>query len=152
MNQTLNVTFHELPAVRVAMLAYHTESLGGVYSESIGTLFREVEGWLKHLGYDTHHLRRFGVPFNDGPILRRYWCCIEAPEGLAAAQGEVQLRDLAGGRYAILSLSKDAATIGPSIGRFYSEYVPTHGLTLDDTRPPIEVYHPETMDYCVPVI
>jgi DNA gyrase inhibitor GyrI len=91
------------------------------------------------------------VPFTDGPTLLRYWCCIEAPEGLAAGEDAVQVRELAGGRYAVLTLVKDSDTIGPSIDRFYSEYAPAHGLTLDETRPPIEVYYPETMDYCVPV-
>ena len=54
-------------------------------------------------------------------------------------------------RYAVLSLVKVAATIGPTIGRFYSEYAPAHGLTPDDSRPPIEVYYAQTMDYCAPV-
>jgi DNA gyrase inhibitor GyrI len=151
MNETLQVKVREMPPVRVALLEYNAEGLAGTYSESIGMLFREVEGWLTHLGFETDQLRRLGVPFSDGPILRRYWCCIEAPEGLAADDGPVQVRELAGGRYAVLSLAKDAATIGPTIGRFYSEYAPAHGLTPDETRPPIEIYDAETMDYCAPV-
>jgi hypothetical protein len=47
---------------------------------------------------------------------------------------------------------KNSATIGHNIGRFYSEYVPAHGLMLDPTRYSIEVYYPDTMDYCVPVL
>jgi DNA gyrase inhibitor GyrI len=151
MTDSLNVAVRELPPVRVALLEYNAKGLAGEYQESIGMLFREVEGWLALRGFDADRLRRFGVPFTDGPTLQRYWCCIEAPEGLAAGEGAVQVRELAGGRYAVLSLAKDSATIGPSIGRFYAEYAPAHGLVLDETRPPIEVYHPETMDYCVPV-
>jgi DNA gyrase inhibitor GyrI len=151
MNESLNVVVRELSPVRVALLEYKAKGFKGEYQESIGMLFREVEGWLNHLGFKTDHLRRFGVPFTDGPTLLRYWCCIEAPEGLVASEKGVQVSELAGGRYAVLTLVKDSDTIGPGIDRFYSEYVPAHGLTLDETRPPIEVYRPEMMDYCVPV-
>jgi AraC family transcriptional regulator len=151
MNESLNVVVRDLPTVRVALLEYKAKGFKGEYQESIGMLFREVEGWLALRGFNVDRLRRFGVPFTDGPMLQRYWCCIEAPEGLMAGEDAVQVRELAGGRYAVLSLVKDATTIGPSIDRFYSEYVPAHGLTLDETRPPIEVYYPETMDYCAPV-
>ncbi len=151
MNESLNVVVSELPPVRVALLAYEAQGLKGQYQESIGMLFLEVEGWLMSRGHQTDGLRRIGVPFNDGPTLVRYWCCIEAPAGLEAGDGPVRVDELTGGRYAVLSLTKDAATIGPSIDRFYSEYVPAHNLLLDETRPPIEIYFPETMDYCVPV-
>lgn len=151
MNDELSVVMRDLPPVRVAVLEYAAEGLAGEYSASIGVLFREVEGWLALRGYDTDRLRRYGVPFTEGETLRRYWCCIEAPAGLVANEGPVAVRELAGGRYAVLMLVKDAATIGQSIGRFYAEYVPTHGLTPDETRPPIEVYFPERMEYCAPV-
>jgi DNA gyrase inhibitor GyrI len=151
MTDSLNVAMRELPPVRVALLEYKAKGLAGEYQESIGMLFREVEGWLNLRGFNTDKLRRFGVPFTDGPTLQRYWCCIEAPEELTAGEDPVQVRELAGGRYAVLSLMKDATTIGPSIDRFYREYIPANGLTLDETRPSIEVYHPKTMDYCVPV-
>ena len=151
MNDELSVIVRDLPPVRVAALEYVAEGMAGEYSASIGMLFREVEGWLNARGHDTDRLRRFGVPFTEGETLRRYWCCIEAPQGLVADDWPVTVRELAGGRYAVLTIVKDAATIGPSIGRFYAEYVPTHELTLDEARPPVEVYYPETMDYCVPV-
>lgn len=151
MNDAFNVAMRELPAVRVALLEYHAKGPAGTYSGSIGMLFGELEGWLKSRGFHTDPLRRFGVPFLNEGQLEGYWCCIEAPEGLTEGDGPVAVRELAGGPYAVLTLLKDPATIGPSIGRFYSEYVPEHGLTADDTRPPIEVYYPETMDYCVPL-
>jgi len=151
MNESLNVSVRDLPPVRVALLEYNAEGLAGEYRASIGVLFREVEGWLASRGYDTDRLRRLGVPFTDGPTLRRYWCCIEAPQDLVAGEGAVQVRELAGGRYAVLSLAKDSATIGPDIDRFYSEYVPANDLLPDATRPAIEIYYPETMDYCAPL-
>lgn len=151
MNDSLNVTLRELPPLRVALLEYNAEGLAGTYSESIGMLFREVEGWLLSRGYDAARLRRIGVPFNDGPALRRYWCCIEAPVGLEAGEGAVQVRELAAGRYAVLSLVKDSRTIGDHITRFHSEYVPAAGLVLDEARPPLEIYYADTMDYCAPI-
>lgn len=151
MIESLNVNVRELPPVRVALLEYQVEGLAGTYRESIGMLFREVEGWLAIHGYPTNQLQRLGVPFNEGRSLQRYWCCIEAPEGLTAGDGVVQVRELAGGLYAVLTLKKSATTIGPSIDRFYNEYVPAHHMILDDSRPPIEIYHSNTMDYCMPV-
>jgi AraC family transcriptional regulator len=151
MSERLNVSIRDLPPIRVALLEYNAEGLAGEYRESIGMLFLEVEGWLMSRGHDTARLRRIGVPFGEGPALRRYWCCIEAPPGLEAGEGAVQVRELAAGRYAVLSLVKDSKTIGPSIERFYAEYVPAEGLVLDQTRPPLEIYYPETMDFCVPV-
>ena len=65
--------------------------------------------------------------------------------------GAVQVRDLDGGRYAVLSLAKDATATDDAIDRFYADYAPAHGLLPDETRPSIEVYHRATIDYCVPV-
>lgn len=151
MNDSLNVAVRELPAVRVAFLEYHARGTAAEYGPDIGMMYREVEGWLNHLGYKTGSLRRLGVPFNEGSRLRSYWCCIEAPEGLAEGKGKMQVRELAAGRYAVLSLHKDSETVGPAISRFYDEYAPAHGLVPDETRPLYEVYHPESMEYCIPV-
>jgi DNA gyrase inhibitor GyrI len=152
MTGSLTVEVRELAPVRVVLLEYQAKGLlAGEYSESIGMLFREVEGWLRHRHYDVDGLRRLGVPFAEGGDLQSYWCCIEAPEGLTAGDAPVEVRELAGGRYAVLTLVKDAATIGPSIERFYREYAHVHNLTPDDSRPPIEVYHSQTMEYCAPV-
>ena len=151
MSEPLNVSVRELPPVRVALLEHHDEGPAGGYNQSIGMLFREVEGWVALQSYDTDPLRRFGVPFTAGDELVGYWCCIEAPEGLTAGDGPVQVRELDGGRYAVLSMPKDPATIGDTNGRFYADYAPSHGLIPDESRPPIEVYYRETMDYCAPV-
>lgn len=151
MNDSLEVAVRELPAVRVAFLEYHAEGRAGEYGPDIGMMYRDVEGWLKHLGYKTDSLRRFGVPFSEGSRLRSYWCCVEAPDGLAEGKGKMQVRELAAGRYAVLSLHKDSETVGPAISRFYDEYAPAHGLVPDETRPLYEVYHPESMEYRIPV-
>jgi len=151
MNDSLDVAVRELPAVRVALLEYQTEGRAREYGPDIGMMYRDVEGWLKHLGYKTDSLRRFGVPFNEGSRLQSYWCCVEAPEGLTEGKGKMQVRELAAGRYAVLLLHKDSETVGPALRRFYDEYAPAHGLIADETRPLYEVYHPESMEYRIPV-
>ena len=151
MSKPLNVDVRELPPVRVALLEYNAEGLAGTYHESVGMLYREVEGWLALQGYDTESLRRFGVAFKEGDTLQRYWCCIEAPEGLTDGDGLVQVRELDGGRYAVLSVTKGATALDDAIDRFYADYAPTHGLLPDATRPSIEIYHRATIEYCLPV-
>lgn len=151
MNRELNVTVRDLPEVRVVTLEYRAKGVTGTYQASIGELFRELEGWLRLRHVDTRHLRRIGVPSTEGGDLQSYWCCIEAPEGLAPEDGAVKMRVVAAGRYAVLTLAKDANTIGANIGRFYSEYVAAHMLALDASRPPYEVYYLDTMEYCVPL-
>ena len=151
MNDSLDVAVRELPAVRVALLEYKAEGRAREYGADIGMMYRDVEGWLKHLGYKTDSLRRFGVPFSEGSRLQSYWCCVEAPEGLTEGKGKMQVRELAAGRYAVLLLHKDSETVGPALRRFYDEYAPAHGLVPDEKRPLYEVYHPESMEYRIPV-
>lgn len=151
MDDELNVVVRELAPTWIVMREYVADGLAGVYSASIGELFLEVEGWLRLRGFETNGLRRIGVPIMQGGELRRYWCGIEAPDALAEGDDAVALRELAGGRYAVLTLVKDSATIGEAIGRFHSEYVPSHGLLLDPSRPAIEVYSAGIMEYCAPI-
>lgn len=151
MNEPLNVRIQELSPVRVAMLEINVGGMVGRYQGAIGAKFLEVEGWIKSRGIHDDHLRRIGVPFNEGTELSHYWCCIEVPEGVMG-HGPVEVRELAGGRYAVLTLQKNAATIGDTIDRFYSEYAPSKGLTLDNSRPPMEIYYRDTVEYCAPVV
>lgn len=150
MSEPLNVSIRESEPVRVALLEYEEKGLAGTYQGAIGVKFQEVEGWLRLHGVKTDGLRRIGVPFTEGEHLRSYWCCIEAPEGVNG-DGPVVVRELAGGRYAVLTIPKNSNLIRESIDRFYGEYVPAHGVTIDSSRTPLEVYHPDTMEYCIPV-
>lgn len=152
MSEPLNVSVRELSPVRVAMMEHQAGGMAGRYQGAIGAKFLEVEGWIRSRGIRADHLRRIGVPFTEGTELIRYWCCIELPEGVMGDDGPVEVRELAGGRYAVLTLEKNAATIGDSIDRFYSEYAPSQGLALDDSRPPMEIYYRDTVEYCAPVV
>jgi DNA gyrase inhibitor GyrI len=64
----------------------------------------------------------------------------------------IDIKDLPGGRYAVVRIEKDPAVIGSSIDRFYQEYVPQSRLELDGRRPTREIYYESTMEYCVPVL
>ena len=152
MTDSLDITVRELPPIRVVMMEHKTTGMAGDYSASIGMMFRELEGWLKIHKFETDLLHRYGVPHTVDGHLVSYWCCIEAPDGLLEGGKGVTVGELAGGRYAVLSLVKDSEIIGSAIDRFYNEYVPAHGLELDNSRHPIEVYYHERMEYCAPVL
>lgn len=150
MSESLNVIIRELEPVRVALLEYEEKGLMEAYQGAIGAKFLEVEGWLNVHHVKTNGLRRIGVPITDGTHLTSYWCCIEAPDGLVG-DGPVVVRELAGGRYAVLTIPKNTSLIDESIGRFYKEYVPAHNIILDSSRPTLELYHRDTMEFCIPV-
>lgn len=151
MTDQLNVIIRDDDPVRVALIEYREKGLVSTYQGAIGVKFQEVDGWLRLHGIKTDGLRRIGVPFTDGEHLLSYWCCIEAPEGVMG-DGPVSVRELAGGRYAVLTIPKNTSVIDESISRFYSEYVTAHNITVDNSRPSLEVYHHDTMEYCIPVM
>lgn len=150
MSDPLNVRIRDVEPVCVALIEYREKGLVSTYQGAIGVKFQEVEGWLRLHGIKTDGLRRIGVPFTDGEHLLSYWCCIEAPEGVMG-EGPVMVRELSGGRYAVLTIPKNSSLISESINRFYSEYIPAHDITVDSSRPSLEVYHHDTMEYCIPV-
>lgn len=84
--------------------------------------------------------------------LESYGCCIRVPGEVESGSNGVEVVDLPGGRYAVLTMKKDPEVIGPSIGRFYEEYAPRAELRIDADRPTYEVYLEGTMDYCVPIL
>jgi DNA gyrase inhibitor GyrI len=73
--------------------------------------------------------------------LKSYDCCVELPEPVQVSNKTIQTKQLTGGKYAALTLEKDSAAIGDTIGRLFGEYVPEHQLVLDDSHPSYEIYH-----------
>jgi DNA gyrase inhibitor GyrI len=88
--------------------------------------------------------------FQDGRLLR-YECCVEVPAQVQSGLDDIGIQELPGGQYAVVTIQKDPAIVGPSIGRFYQEYVPQNRLRIDDLRPSYEIYYESTLEYCVPV-
>lgn len=107
---------------------------------------------MRGLGYDPHTLLTIGAfKATDGQLLS-YECCVQAPEQVKSGSEGVGVKELPGGRYAVVSIKKDAAIIGDSIRRFYQEYAPHHSIQIDGTRPTYEIYYESTMEYCVPIL
>ena len=124
----------------------------GEFSHDIQVVFRHVQDLVRELGCDPLAWPSVGAIYTDAGQLVRYECCIQVPAGTPLPDREgVAVQDLPGGRFAVLVMDKDPTIIGPSIGRFYGEYVPAHQLAIDDTRPTYELYHARIMEYCVPV-
>jgi DNA gyrase inhibitor GyrI len=81
-----------------------------------------------------------------------YDCCIQVSEVVRDGSGDVNVRELPGGRYAILTLAKDTKIAGSSISRFFQVYVPENKSEVDGTRPTYEIYYENKMEFCVPIL
>jgi AraC family transcriptional regulator len=152
-NQTtdLNVSVRDLPAVHAAFIRCPAQVNQGQFSQAIRDSFQKVQQWVKNLGHDPYTSLTIGVIYQTGDQLSHYDCCVQVPEGTPAGGDDITIQDLPGGRYAVLAITKDPAVIGPTIGRFYQEYLPQSGLQVDGSRPTYEIYFERTMEYCVPI-
>lgn len=149
---SLSVSIRDLPLLHVAYVDFVPVDDDRADSDAgIRESFERARDWIRGLGYDPYAWLHVGVPHVSDRRLTSYTCCIQVAAEVQSGSPPVGIQDLPGGRYAVLSLVKEPQVIGPSIGRFYSEYLPTHGIVLDEARPTYEVYHERTMEYCVPV-
>jgi DNA gyrase inhibitor GyrI len=146
----LAVSIRNVPATHVVYV-HCAPAEGGDPGAAIRTAFDTVKEWVQQRGLDLRTLLHVGVIHTAGGQFSGYDCCIEIPDSIREAPAPFAIQELVGGRYAVLTIEKDPAIIGPTIGRFYQEYVPQHGLALDGGRPAYEVYFDRTMEYCVPL-
>ena len=51
----------------------------------------------------------------------------------------------------MLTVEKKASKIGPAIRAFRGDYLPEHGLVVDEERPVYEYYFKDTLEYCLPM-
>lgn len=149
--QAYSVSIRDLLAVDVAFTRCRVEHAAGNFSDQIRDGFQIVKDWATQKGYDLSGLKVIGIPQVDHGQLTSYECCIELPEQVDVIDEKIQTKQLTSGKYAVLTLEKDSATIGETIGRFFAEYVPDHQLAIDDSRPSYEIYYEHTMDFCVPI-
>ena len=149
--QALSVNIRDLLPVEVAYIRCRVEQAAGNFSEQIRDGFQIVNDWVRQQGYDLSGLRSIGVPQVINSQLTSYDCCVELPEPVQVSTETIQTRQLVGGQFAVLTLEKDSASIGDSIGRFFAEYVPEHQLAIDNNRPSYEIYYEHVMDFCVPI-
>lgn len=147
-----SVAIKELPSVHVAYIEYRAGAEQGDMHNEIGECFRRVQAWVRERGYDPLTLLTIGaIKMVDGQP-SSYECCVQIPEKAQSGSGDVDIKELPGGRYAVVSIEKDPRTIGDSIGRFHQEYIPQNNIGIDGKRPTYEVYYQSTMEYCVPIL
>jgi|GEM_PF-209835 len=148
---SLSVSIKDLPPVHVAYIEYRPGAEQDDMHAEIAECFRRVRAWLTERGHDPMTLTIGAINMADGR-LSSYECCIQVPDEVQGGSGTVAVKDLPGGRYAVVSIEKDPRIIGESIGRFYQEVVPQNNLKIDNLRPTYEVYYERTMEYCVPIL
>lgn len=148
--QHLHVTIRNLPPTTIVYTSVLLQQMKGSYNDQIRDGFEKIKDWARQQGYDPSELKVIGIPHVDGAQLIGYECALEL-EIVPLNTEDFHTKQLPGGRYAILSLEKDSATIGGTIERFFTEYVPQHKLIVDPQRPSYEVYHEHVMDFCVPL-
>ena len=147
----LSVSIRELPTVHVAYIEYKPDAEQGDMHAQIGDCFRRVQAWVREHGYDPLSRLTIGaIKMTDGQ-LSSYECCVQVPEQVQSGSGDVEIQELVGGRYAVVTIEKDPRIIGDSIGRFYEEYMPQNNVEIDGMRPTYEVYYESTIEYCVPI-
>jgi DNA gyrase inhibitor GyrI len=147
----LRVIIQELPVREVVCLSCQLNQASGEFSTQIEQGFGQVKRWVEQHDQAVAGRLIIGIPHVVERHLIGYDCCVEAA-GIATSLPEGwQIKHLPAGRYAVLSLAKDSATIGQRIGQFFATYVPQHLLILDGKRPSYEVYYAQTMEYCIPI-
>jgi DNA gyrase inhibitor GyrI len=151
-NTPLQVEIRELPAVRVVTLAFMPESQSENHGTEIRSRFERVQEWLKGLGLDPYTRLTIGEIVSIDERLLRYDCCVEIPDEVQICPEGMRIRRLHGGRYAVLTITKEPEVITDSIRRLYEQWVPEHELKIDASRPTYEIYWADTMDYCVPLM
>lgn len=149
---SLVVSIRELPSVHVACIEYKANVEPGDLHNQIGECFRRVQTWVRERGYGLLTQLTIGAIQLVNGQLASYACCVQIPGEVHSGSEEVDIRELPGGRYALVSIEKDPQIIGASIGGFYQEYAPQHNLEVDDTRLTYEIYYENTMEYCVPIL
>jgi DNA gyrase inhibitor GyrI len=146
------ISVKDLPVLHVASISCKVDVEPSLLDGEIRACFRRVQAWVEGLGYDPLAWPSIGAFTTAEGRLTAYACCIRVPETVQRGSEGIEVRDLVGGKYAVLEVAKAPVTIGETVSRFYQSYVPEHNLTLDGTRPTYEVYYKTTMEYCAPVL
>jgi DNA gyrase inhibitor GyrI len=120
--------------------------------KEIRTLFERVQGWLQEIGYDPYTRLTIGSIIAAEEQLLRYECCIEVPDEVQTAPEDIRIKKLPGGKYAVVTITKDPQIIPETVRRFHQEYAPQNSVQIDASRPTYEIYFQDLMEYCVPVL
>jgi DNA gyrase inhibitor GyrI len=150
-HSSLRVHIQELPARTLVGLTCQLDQASGQFSTQIAEGFEQIKRWLEQHDQAVIDRLIIGIPHVVERQLIGYDCCVEPAHIASPLPPGWKTKQLPPGRYAVLTLEKDSATIGERIGQFFAEYVPQHQLILDETRPIYEAYYAQTMDYCIPI-
>jgi DNA gyrase inhibitor GyrI len=148
---SLRVHIRELPTRDLVCLTCQLDQASGQFSTQIGEGFEQIKRWVEQQNEPVADRLIIGIPHVVERQLIGYDCCVELLLIATPLPHGWQTKQLSGGRYAVLSLAKDSASIGERIGQFFATYVPQHQLILDATRPSYELYYAQIMDYCIPI-
>jgi DNA gyrase inhibitor GyrI len=150
----LRVRLDILPELHAACVDYvpagSPEDGRSPMHDEVARSFGRIRAWMKERGLDPRTRTVGAIEVAEGRLLR-YVCAIQIPSGVAERSADVGIRNLAGGRYAVLEVDKNPEVIGPCIGRFHDGYLPAHSLSVEPGRPAYEVYFETTMEYCAPI-
>lgn len=131
-----DVSIRDLDPVRVAAIAHR-----GPYME-LGGVFSRLHAWAAGRNLLGPQTRAFGIGYDDPSAvppedLRSEACLSVGPE--VQGDGEVFIRDIPGGRHAVLVHKGPYTELERSYRWLYREWLPTSGFTPAD-RPPVEQY------------
>lgn len=122
------------------------------YDGCIRQTFQFLREWVVCMGLNPAELLHIGIPVLEDDRLAMYTCCMEYPLLFLDEDSQVSLGVLPGGRYAVLRMEKTPNIIRTSIQQFNNVYIPENGLVRDEHRPVYEIYHEQTMEYCIPIL
>jgi len=165
MELPMNVQIKVLPGFHVAYIRHLYGYSKGVPSQQISAAFQRVCQWAGARDLVGPNTLVMGIPYDNPDVTPndkcRYDACVTVPPE-AAADGEIGVQDIPGGKYAVRRLevsASEAHKIGQAVDRLYGEWLPGSGYQVDE-RPPLEIYYEShdkpagtwiVMDYCIPV-
>ncbi|WP_437967857.1 GyrI-like domain-containing protein [Sorangium sp. So ce260] len=143
--EIMNVTVKTLPSYHVAYVRrVGPYGPGGSVSEAWHRLVR----WASARDLWTPDRICVGISHDNPKVTEpsrcRYDAAIVIPEGFKA-EGEVNVTDIAGGKYAAGAFIGDASLIGAAWDRLFAEWLPQSGYQPDH-RPCFELYQGEFHD------
>jgi AraC family transcriptional regulator len=140
----MKIEIANLPAQRIAFI-HHV----GPYDQ-VGPAFEALMTWAGPRGLIVPGSKVLGVSYDDPSITPadkiRYDAAITV-DGDVEAEGEVGIREIPGGPYAVVCHQGPYSDLGTTYDFIYGRWLPASGYELADA-PPFEYYlnHPESTD------
>lgn len=134
----------EIPVKTVAYIRAQ-----GNYSQvDYGSYFTRLWGYVRKHKFFTAGIENLVIYHNDPDISQagdlRCDVCLALPGGRAVADGDIGVKEIAGGKYAVFLYTSPYTGIGTAYKKICGEWLPESGCTLRDS-PCFEKYvnHPD---------